>query len=175
MNKKKILIGLGIVIVLLTMLAASSGSTPKTIDQFISNYNNEIKKTAGARAEGPGKGVLIGRCSIHDLETAINGSKMAQIYGEKGGFVSYDYTKSFTVGFALSKTIPSEAIFSVIEAAIAAAGDDYNSVMKSLGVLSGNQYNIPAEYNREIEFNRKKYALNSFDDMILFNVVSIPK
>ncbi|MBQ6296512.1 MAG: hypothetical protein IJK81_02240 [Selenomonadaceae bacterium] len=171
MNKGKIFIGLGVGIVLLIMLAAASGtSTPKNIGQFISNYNKEIQKVADKRAEGPGKGVLIGRCSINNLETAINGSKVAAICNENGGFVSYDYQKSFTVGFALSKSISSNLIFSIIEAAILASGDDYNSVMKSLGVMSGNQYSIPGEYNREITFNKNKYFLTSVDDMILLNI-----
>ena len=82
--------------------------------------------------------------------------------------------KSFTVGFSLSKNIASDTIFSIIETAIKAAGDDYNSVMKFLGVLNGNRYSIPGEYSKEITFNKKNYFLTSVDDMILINI-SIPK
>ena len=168
MSKKKIALAVCGVLVLLLIMAGNS--TPKTVGQFVSNYNREIQKIVDAREEGSGKGVLIGRCSINNLETAINGSKVAAICGESGGFVSYDYQKSFTVGFALSKSIPSKNIFLVIEAAILAAGDDYNSVMKSLGVMSGNQYSIPGEYNKEITFNKNNYFLTSVDDMILLNI-----
>ena len=104
----------------------------------------------------------------------FNGSKIAVLCNELGGFGSFDNPKSFSVGFALSKDISSNNIFLILEAAIEAAGDDYNSVMKSLGVANGNRYSIPGEYNKEITFNKKKYFLTSADDMIIINI-SIPK
>ena len=82
-----------------------------------------------------------------------------------------EHPKSFDVTFAMNKSISSDAIFSIIEAAILATGDDYNDVTKSLGILSGNQYNIPAEFNKEISFNKKKYKLGSMGDFIFFSVV----
>lgn len=166
MTKQKIFTACGIAIVLFIILAALGSSTPKSVDAFITNYNKAIKAS--------NESILISRYSINNVGTAVNGSKMAAFYREDGGFVSYDYQKSFTVGFALSKNIASDAIFSILEAAIKAAGDDYNSVMKSLGVANGNQYSIPGEYNKEITFNKKNYFLTSVDDMILINI-SIPK
>ena len=174
MANRKILTACGVAVVLFIILAALGNSTPKTVDAFITNYNKAIKDTVEARMEGPGKGVAIGICSINNVETAVNGSKIAVLCNELGGFGSFDNPKSFSVGFALSKDISSNNIFLILEAAIEAAGDDYNSVMKSLGVANGNRYSIPGEYNKEITFNKKKYFLTSADDMILINI-SIPK
>ena len=98
---------------------------------------------------------------------------MAKLYSsdDVAAFVANDQPKSFDVNFAMNKSISSDAIFSIIEAAILAAGDDYNDVTKSLGILSGNKYNIPAEFNKEISFNKKKYKLGSMGDFIFFSVV----
>ena len=169
MTKQKIILSC-LLILLSAVMTGCGSSVPKSVDAFITSCNKAIKDIVEARMEGPGKGVAIGTCSINNVETAVNGSKMAALCNEKGGFISYDYPKSFTVGFALSKNISSNNIFLILEAAIIAAGDDYNSVMKSLGVVNGNHYSIPGEYNKEITFNNKKYFLTSVDDMILLNI-----
>ena len=174
MNKGKIFIGLGVGIVLLMMLAAASGtSTPKTIDQFINNYNKGLEKVIASRFKRAYK-TVVDTCLINKVVTNVNGIKMQEIYVGDVAFMGRDYDKSFTASFAFNKKVDSKVIFSIIEAAILAAGDDYNSVMKSLGIMSGNQYSIPGEYNKEITFNKNKYFLTSIDDMILLNI-SIPK
>ena len=178
MAKKKTALIFSGVMLLLIMLAVSVGSTPtpKTVDQFISNYNNEIKNTAGKRVEKyGGYSTLTSRCTLKNIES-MNGIKMALIYDSSGesAFMSHNNANSFDVGFTLNKDISSDAIFSIIEAAILAAGDNDNEVANKLGILSGNQYHIPGEYQREISLNGKKYSLASFDNHIILLVV-IPK
>ena len=177
-NKKNGLIFCGVLLLLIILAVCSAGSsTPKTVDQFIRNYNEKIKTVTASRVSDTNSGgyyAFLKRCSINNVETAVNGSKMAVLYGERGGFISYDYPKSFNVGFALSKDISSDGIFSIIEAAILAAGDDYDSVMKSLGTWQGNKYTIPGEYDRKTTVKNKTYALASIDEYILLNI-TIPK
>ena len=164
MSKKKILIGVSVVIVLIMIIAAAGGSTPKTVDQFITNYNNEIKNTA--RNESLAKS-----CSLNNVFTNPNGSKMKSFSGDSIAFMTYDHSDSFSVNFNFVKeSAATDAVFSMIEAAILASGDNPNEVMKNLGVLSGDRYNIPAQYEKNISLNSKEYALMSVDEYILFSI-----
>ena len=164
MSKKKILIGVGIAFLLFIMLAAAGGSTPKTVDQFISNYNSEIKNTA--RNDSIAKS-----CSLNNVVTNLNGSKMKSFFDDSIAFMTYDHSNSFSVVFNFVKeSVSADVLFPMIEVAILASGDNPNEVMKNLGVLNGDRYNIPGTYEKKISFNSKEYSLMSVDEYIIFSI-----
>ena len=73
--------------------------------------------------------------------------------------------QSLQLGFQIQNALGSDAVFSVMEGAVKASGGNIEAVMKGLGLLSGQNYYLPAEYAREFVYNKKlKYKVLSEND-----------
>lgn len=161
MSKKKIAL---IVCVGLVLLLIISGSLPpKTVNQFISNYNREIKNATSSR------NISVANCSLDNIYNDYGIAK-GSIFNGNVIFEGNEYEKSFAVMFIFNETMPSEAIFAMIEAAIAASGEEYNKVCKAMGILSGNQYEIRGEQRAKTHLNGKDYSIVWADDNILLRI-----
>lgn len=167
MSKKKILIGVGVALLLFIMLAAAGGSTPKTVDQFIANYNREIKNTLGNES-------LVRTCSLNNVVTNFSAAKMQEMSNGNVAFMGTEHPESLSIGFSFSHSTSPDVVFPVMEAAILASGEDCNNVTTKLGILNGNRYNIPGGYQKDIQLNGKRYSLMSVEEFIMLSI-NIPK
>lgn len=177
MDKKKIFIALGVGIVLLTMLAACGGNTKaKTVSQFITNYNNEIKETLAKRIGKNEKSYrrFLNMCTISGNAADVGGMKMRELYEGDAVFMTMENNSIFQVQFAFKADIPADALFPMIEAATLATGDDYKEVFKKMGILTGKGYNIRHASEYEIDFGVNHYSFIWADDAFSF-VIVIPK
>ena len=149
---------------------------PKTVSQFITNYNNRIKETLanriGERAEGYGRYVNI--CTISGNAADVGGMKMRELYRGEAVFMTMENNSIFQVQFAFQPQIPADALFPMIEAATLAAGDDYKEVFKKMGILTSKGYNIRHASEYETDFGVNHYSFVWADDAFSL-VIVIPK
>ena len=161
MSKKKIALAVCGVLVLLLIMAG--GSTPKTVDQFIRNYNSEIK--AALRHQDISEGDLdfyAKRCALNGYTKSFNGVNAT--------FTGYEEPK-LTVIFQFAQDVSAKELFGMIDAAISAVGDDYKKVDKALGILNGIDYNINGGYQKDITVNDKEYLIEWVGDSINFMII----
>ena len=177
-NKKIIAVALIAIAGLMVLMASYSYSTPKTAEQFIERYNKEIKRTAGEVVENKyhGQSKLVENCTLNDIKIG-QGCKYQTLFKESIYFSVYDESQGrnfnnqpMHISFSLYESAPVDAVFAIIEATIAAVGDDEKKVTQALGILAGNHYNIPYNYNKKINFNNKEYYIIPFDRGIVFSV-----
>ena len=169
------------------MMVSYGGSTPDTVDKFVKRYNTEIKRTAGAIVQNKYNGMsyLVENCTLGKLYYT-DGGKGQDLFSGNVFFSGFDksisrrYTDNsenhavpLSIQFDFLSDAPAEAVFAIIEAAIAAAGDDEEKVAKRLGILNGNQYSIPYNYQSKITFNGKEYLISSSEGYINF-LITIP-
>lgn len=169
------------------MMVSYVGSTPDTVDKFVKRYNTEIKRTAGAIVQNKYNGMsyLVENCTLGKLYYT-DGGKGQDLFSRNVFFSRFDksisrrYTDNsenhavpLSIQFSFLSDAPAEAVFAIIEAAIAAAGDDEEKVAKRLGILNGNQYSIPYNYQSKITFNGKEYLISSSEGYINF-LITIP-
>lgn len=177
MAKQKIFTALGIGIVLLTMLAACGGNTkPKTVSQFITNYNNEIKETLANRIGKNEKSYrhFLNMCTISDNAADVGGMKMRELYEGDAVFMTMENNSMFQVQFSFKPNIPTDSLFPMMEAATLAAGDDYKEVFKKMGILTGKGYNIRHSSEYETDFGGNHYSFVWVDEAFSL-VIAIPK
>ena len=182
-----ILIAVAGLIMMLVSYRDPTPSTPSTVDQFVKRYNTEIKRTAGAVVKNKYNGIsyLVENCTLGKLYYTDRG-KTQGLFSGKVFFYGWDktllrrYTDNsenqaipLSVQFHFNSDAPVDAVFAIIEASIAAAGDDEEKVAKILGILNGNHYSIPYGYQSEITFNDKKYLIHSYEGYIYF-LIKIP-
>lgn len=188
-SKKFFIVSLVLIAVagLFLMIAASGVPTPKTVDQFINQYNTEIKRTAGKILDEKyrGQGMLIEYCTLNNVKIGEDG-KYQTLY-DSIYFAGYD---SFAVRAAnphkfdpddqpiyinftfYPDSAPVNAIVAIIGATISAAGDDEKKVTQALGITRENDYAVPYNYRREVFFNDKEYLINSSEGYyIIFSVL----
>ena len=118
MDKRKIFITLGVGIVLLVMLASFSGNTkPKTVSQFITNYNSRIKETIANRIGENSSGYkrFVSMCTISGNAADVGGMKMRELYGGNAVFMTMENNSIFQVQFAFKPDIPADALFPMME------------------------------------------------------------
>ena len=162
MNKRKIFTALGGGIVLLIMLAALGNSTPVTPNQFIKNYNNEIRDSMNRHVDGKDVNSYVRRCSINEYTKNFN--------GVRANFTGYSEPKPAFM-FQFSEDVSADELFGIIDAAILAVGDDYKKVDETLGILKGTNYNIKAGYQNDITLNGKEYLLEWVGGSINFIII----
>mgnify|MGYP007069863617 CR=1 FL=1 len=180
-NKKIIAAALVAIAGLMIMLVSYDKITPITVDRFIEHYNKEIKRTAGAVVQNKyhGQSKLVENCTLNNVKIG-QGCKYQTLFGKDMYtsiyFTAYDSdvggqrNESINIGFSFYDEAPVDAVFAIIEATIAAVGDDEEKVAQALGILAGNHYNIPYNYNKKITFNDKEYSITPFDRGIVFSV-----
>ncbi len=186
-NKKVFIVSFILIAVagLMMMLVSYGSSTPQTVDKFVERYNTEIKRTAGAIVKNKYNGIsyLVENCTLGKLYYT-DGGKGQDLFSRSVFFSGFDKTLSklypniysenqeipLSVQFNFNSDTPAEAVFAIIEATIAAAGDDEEKVAKRLGILNGNRYSIPYNYQSKITFNDKEYSIHSYEGYIIFSV-----
>lgn len=180
-NKKIIAAALVAIAGLMIMLVSYDKISPITVDRFIEHYNKEIKRTAGAVVQNKyhGQSKLVENCTLNNVKIG-QGCKYQTLFGKNMYtsiyFTAYDSdvggqrNESINIGFSFYDEAPVDAVFAIIEATIAAVGDDEEKVAQALGILAGNHYNIPYNYNKKITFNDKEYSITPFDRGIVFSV-----
>lgn len=160
MDKQKIFKACGVAVVLFIILAALSSSTPRTIDQFIRNYNSEIKDAMSRHVDKQAVDHFAKRCSF-------NGRNLN---GVNATFNGYEEPKP-AFSFQFAESASADEVFGMIDAAIEAVGDDYRKVDEALGILSGTEYNIKGGYQKDITVNGKEYLIDWVGDTINFMVI----
>ena len=182
-NKKIITVALVTIAGLMVLMASYSYSIPKTAEQFIERYNKEIKRTAGEVVENKyhGQSKLIENCTLNDIKIG-QGCKYQTLFKKSIYFSVYDEsqgrnfnTQPIHISFSFYESAPVDAVFAIIEATIAAVGDDEKKVAQALGILAGNHYNISYNYNKKINFNNKEYYIMPFARGIVFSVTIASK
>lgn len=157
---------------ILALMMFISNPTAKTIDQFIMYYNREIENTAKDR------NVSAADCLLKNVQhnSILYGTEAKkEFFSGKIAFLGNDYKEALSLGFAFDESVSSEVIFSVIEAAILASGEDYDKVARSLGILSGDKYSIRGGDEKVTTFNGKKYSVHWVDVDKIFFVIEFEK
>lgn len=188
-NKKVFIVSFILIAVagLMMMMVSYVDPTPDVVDKFVKRYNTEIKRTAGAIVQNKYNGMsyLVENCTLDNLLYNDRG-KTQGLFSGKVFFYGWDktllrrYTDNsenqaipLSVHFDFDSDAPADAVFAIIEASIAAAGDDEEKVAKRLGILNGNRYSIPYNYQSKITFNDKEYSIISSEGEIVF-LIKIP-
>ena len=162
MAKRKIFKACGVAVVLFIILAALGTSTPRTVNQFVRNYNSEIKDAMTRHVDKQAVDRFAKRCSLNASGKGFNGVNAT--------FDGYNEPKpAFMFKFAESAS-PAE-VFGMIDAAIEAVGDDYRKVDEALGILKGTEYNINGGYQKDITINGKEYLIGWIGETINFMII----
>ena len=161
------------------ILAGYSKSTPKTVDEFITKYNTEIKRTAGKILEDKyrGQGMLVEYCTLNDVKID-EGGKFQILYDKSIRFMGYE---GFSIGpddrpieinfnFNLDSA-PVNAIVAIIDATISAAGDDEEKVTKALEISKENNYAVPYGQKRHAIIDNREYSITYSGTNINFSVI----
>lgn len=128
---------------------------PKTADVFVSAYNRAIKDTAKEQ------GVDAKNLSIGDVAKDKMGIA-AGFAGGKVNFSSWTENGNLVFQFMLGHDLESKAFFAVMNGFVKASGGDSDQVMKGLGILSGSNYNLPANYEKKYDYNQNlQYEVTS--------------
>ena len=162
MTKQKIFKACGIAVVLFIILAALGSSTPKTVDQFIKNYNNELKDAMTRHVDKQAVDSFVKKCSLNGYTKNFNGVNAT--------FTGYEEPK-LTLVFQFAESTSASEVFGMIDAAILAVGDDYKKVDESLGILNETNYNINGGYQKDITVNGKEYLIEWVEDSINFMII----
>ena len=162
---------------LTVMVASYHRPTPKTVNQFIEQYNEEIKDAVKRNVPQSAVGLYIHDCSLYNVSDDGGGRKNQSI--NQAFFDTYESNELVIVGFMFYENVNPDILFSVIEASIAAAGDDYETVATSLGIFNNNRYVIPVNYNENVNLQDKSYSISQsystqWGDSIYFTI-NIPK
>lgn len=162
---------------LTVMVASYHRPTPKTVDQFVKQYNEEIR--AAVKRNMPQNSVerYIRECLLNNVSDRGRGRKYQSI--NQAFFDTYESNELVIVSFMFYENVNPDILFSVIEASIAAVGDDYETVATSLGIFNNNRYVIPSEYKRTIELQDKTYLIDrgysrQYGNVVFFKI-DIPK
>ena len=179
MSKGKIFAGVCCVAVSVLMLMI--GSSPKTISQFIDHYNKEIETFATE------KNLPVSDFKLKKDSYPTNGQKKIQkLFDGNMIFEGREYNDSFIVEVRFNENMisifgadmTSDIIFSFVKAAIMATDEDYDMVMKSMGVSTYNEDEIRNEINggdiKSTTFNGKRYTLSWPNEFIIF-YLEVPK
>lgn len=149
MNAKRVFSIFLCAIVSLALLTSCSNSRPKSSNDFIKNYNNEIKTIAKKRNLDY-KPLLITnvdkQMGIHSAMFAMGGASYTGVENNSDTVVAFNIDTS---------NVTSNVVFAIIESAILASGGDVEKVMTGLGVQNGNQYNIPGNYFQEYNYKKE--------------------
>lgn len=151
---------------LVVLLMFAGSFTPKTVNQFVNNYNREIKDTAGSRD------VSVAQCSLYTFDDY--GIAKGSLFNGKVVFEGTDHNQSFSVVFIFNEDLSPHVVFAMIEAAIAASGEDYQKVCRALDILSDSEYKIRGGQRSKTRSNGKEYSLVWTEDSIFFRI-DIPK
>ena len=153
------------IIVFFLFNSSGSGDVPKTPEDFVSAYNREIKDIA---KENKVNANLI---SLEDVPSELNELVSMMQAGENGGstggkivmktagngMIVFAGTKmkdqSLQLVFQMKNALDSQAFFAAMEGFVKASGGEVGAVMKGLGLLSGQSYNLPADYAKEFVYN----------------------
>ena len=138
-HKKKFLIAAVVFAGLILITATFGNSTPKTLDQFIEQYNSEIKRTAKDSTLDN----LAAECTLDKNNFQWNDAGKTQTFFYdsiyfSGWDSSVDRMSDNPGGapvfaqFIFYHDPPASAVFAVIRAAISAAGDDDETVAKGM-------------------------------------------
>lgn len=178
-RKKKILAAVLISIAgLMIILASYANRTPKTVDEFVKQYNIEIQRTAGKILEDKyrGQGMLVEYCTLDNV-VAAEGYKYKSLYKDSIYFLGFDAGSrhrdldehSIEIDFNFYDA-PANAVVAIIGAAISAAGDDEEQVTRALKISKENNYAIPYGYNKTVLVDNKEYSVAYFDSGFNFSV-----
>lgn len=162
MDKQKIFKACGVAVVLFIILAALGSSTPRTVDQFVRNYNSEIKDAMTRHVDKQAVDHFAKRCSFNPSGRGFNGVNAT--------FDGYNEPKPAFM-FKFAESASADEVFGMIDAAIEAVGDDYKKVDEALGILSGTEYNIKGGYQKDITVNGKEYIIEWVGDTINFMII----
>ncbi len=165
MSNRKFLIVSCVAILLCITMTSCGIVKPKTANQFIDRYNREIFDALKRHLLESEAKDFVERCSL--------------IYNRGFDYelAEFSFRESETetkVYFAFHETISEGAIFAMIEAAILAAGDDYEKVSQRLGILSGNKYSIKGGDDKTIGFDDNTYSVKWPNEYVIFSIF-IPK
>lgn len=162
MDKQKIFKACGIAVVLFIILAVLGSSTPRTVDQFVRNYNSEIKDAMTRHVDKQAVDHFAKRCSLKASGKGFNGVSAT--------FAGYNEPKPAFM-FKFAESASADEVFGMIDAAIEAVGDDYKKVDEALGILNGINYNIKGGYQKDITVNGKEYLIDWVGDTINFMII----
>ena len=162
MDKQKIFKACGVAVVLFIILAALGSSTPRTVDQFVRNYNSEIKDAMTRHVDKQAVNHFAKRCSFNPSGRGFNGVNAT--------FDGYNEPKPAFM-FKFAESASADEVFGMIDAAIEAVGDDYRKVDEALGILSGTEYNIKGGYQKDITVNGKNYLIEWVGETINFMII----
>ena len=152
-------------------------STPKTLDQFVEQYNSEIKRTTkDSTLEN-----LVKDCTLDKNNFSWNDlGKTQTFFYDNIFFAGWDSSvdrmsdnpgiRPVSASFTFYYDPPASVVFAVIRAAISAAGGDEEKVTQALGITRENDYTVPYNFRREITFNDKEYSIISSEGEIVFSV-----
>ena len=156
MSKGKIITAVCCVAILALIMFINT-PTAKTLNQFIIYYNREIENTTS------GRNVFVSDCLLNEY-----GGNRQELFNGNVAFMGQDNKEYLSLGFAFDESVSSDVIFSIIDAAILASGEDCDNVAKSLGILSGNKYSIRGGDEKKTTFNGKNYSVHWVDEGIFF-------
>ena len=158
---KKIFI-MSCALIFLSVILTGCSLTPRTVDQFITNYNREIGNAMKHHVEERELDSYVTRCSLNP------GSKTFK--GVQATFKGYGEPK-LAFMFHFDEDISAKELFGMIDAAILAVGDDDKEVDTALGILKGTNYNINGGYQNNITFNGKEYFIEWVGGYISFMII----
>ena len=166
MTKQKIFILICLSLLLSAVITGCS-MTPRTVDNFITNYNNEIRNAMKNHYSSDKSADSATRnCSLNGYTKSFNGVNAT--------FTGYEEPK-LTLVFQFAENLSADEVFGMIDAAIMAVGDDCEEVGKALGILYNannmNYYNVKDGYQKDITFNDKEYLIEWVGGSINFMII----
>ena len=166
MAKRKIFV-LSCLLLFLSAIMTGCSMTPRTVDNFITNYNNEIRNAMKNHFSSEKSADSAARnCSLNGYTKSFN--------GVNASFTGYEEPK-LTLVFQFAENLSADEVFGMIDAAIMAVGDDCEEVGKALGILYNannvNYYNVEGGYQKDITFNSKEYLIEWVDETINFMII----
>ena len=166
MIKRKICILICLSLLLSAVITGCS-MTPGTVDNFITNYNNEIRNAMKNHFSSEKSADSAARkCSLNGYTKSFN--------GVNASFTGYEEPR-LTLIFRFAENLSADEVFGMIDAAILAAGDDCEKVGKALGILYNsnnvNYYNVKGGYQKDITLNGKEYSIEWVGDSINFMII----
>lgn len=167
----------GCAVILICAALTGCSVTPKTVDQFINNYNREIRNAMEWHVSKNLVNNCAAKCSIGQTNVIVRRKncvfreEMVTFNGNESGG---NFAGSLEINFRFHESIPASEIFAMIDAAIIAVGDDYKSVESMFGILKDGHYNIRGGYQKRIKYGSKEYELTWLGEYIVLDI-KIPK
>lgn len=148
----------------LSFFSSGCGNQPKAINDFIKNYNNQLKHIAKSR------NLPVEYLLITDVEDFL-GAKTQELCEGTIVFTSGTTNSGLIVTFTMDSDINSDIIFGVMEAVIPATGGEVKKVLTGLGIQKGTEYKIPSNYSQKYSPDKHTiYSIEYYDELIIFSV-----